>query len=238
MNIITVEINNYGNYVEQLCVMLKSISENALDEKVLVYAYDLSEESCIKIKNVYKNITVRRIHVYGDSILSEKNISTYKNHVYGNSIMSKRTAPMVDALNEGYSKVAHMDVDIIVRGNLDELWENVKANTMKIMYKPDQSDKRKLQKGVFVLGNSNITRALLKRLNEKLERHLEWYDDQKYLWKCYNKFKDQIDFQELGKKYNDNQFSDDSIIWHCSRKNKTVHDKWNKLYNYYKERIL
>ena len=122
------------------------------------------------------------------------------------------------AFDNNIDKVAWMDCDVIVRNSLHDFWKDLDGNVLKILVREKRrGDGTRFQAGIFGLGNSDVTRKYVKDLKESLEGESEWYDDQTNLFKFYKENKDKIKLINAGHKYNDSEFKDKSIVWHCKQ---------------------
>lgn len=226
--IITTETNDNPMYIDFTKVFLASLAANASDEKVRVNVSGWSEkevEITRKINPMAEILPIefnKRININGRYTSVEDYIE----------IVHVQATVMRLALEDGYDKVAHFDVDTLILRNLDKLWDDVDGNVLKIIKRPGQPKKRRFQNGIYVIGNSKYTRKMIQKLEKKIVDSVIWYDDQKQLYKCYTKIP-KIKLIELSKKYNDRHFKKGSFVWHCCHKNKTVHKKWNKQFKKY-----
>lgn len=213
--VIITAIDDNPKYIDYLKVMLVSFRENAPKEHLKVYL--LGYKKKLDINPNAEIISYREV-------LGREEAS----HIRGELLL--------DLLKKGYKKLAWFDSDIIIRGKLNEFWEDIKPSTLKITYRAWQDvDKRKFQNGIYGIGNSLQMIELFEKFKRKMDKHkTEWYVDQLYLYKLWRKRKD-IRLINLDRKWNDNHFEDDSIIWHCHMKKKDSSVKFNAEFEKYME---
>jgi hypothetical protein len=126
-----------------------------------------------------------------------------------------RTILFDDAINnKKIEKVAWLDADCLVRKPLDGLWEDMRENTIKVLYRPEKAPKRRFQAGVFAIGNGFYTAQMVSEWNRMVQKCPQWYRDQECLYAAYMKFKRHIKLIKLSEAYNDSEFKDKSVIWH------------------------
>ena len=226
-SIITSEVNGNSNYIKYAKIFLSSLAANAPKEKVRL---SVSGWSGKDIKDAERRNPQAEI----DPIEVNKRINTDGQYIsvenYIRIVHIQGTVVRL-ALEDGYDRVAHFDVDTIIRKNLDKLWEGVTPDSLKILKRDSQPPKRRFQNGVYIVGNSENSLKMIRKFERKIINSLEWYEDQRLLWNVFSK--SGMNHIQLSEKYNDRRFNEGSFIWHCCRKNKTVHQAWNKEFNKY-----
>jgi hypothetical protein len=211
--IITTELDGNSMCVAFAIAMANSIEQNSPGEHVRVHAFNWTAE---QIQMFPKNVEL--IHV------------CRKGMKWIEAVHSQATN-MLRALEEGFDVVAHFDVDTLVRAPLSRLWEGDYPNKIKIIYRRDQPSKRRVQNGIYVVGNGNRMIGMMRALEERMLANLQWYEDQKQLWKAVKKHK--IEMIHLNKVYNDRHMNEGSVVWHCCLKNKRGNVDWNREFDYY-----
>lgn len=192
--------NDKSPYVEQAKVALKSIQINSPNIPIILYLINFD-----KNKNIFNNVIIK--HVELNNI---KAITAYSLHA------------MYDALTLYKTSILWLDVDVLIRKNLLPIFNNLKPNTLQILKRPTNDIKSIFNTGVVGVGYSKNTINMLKYASIQALNNIEWFADQLYLYKAYEKFKENIDLVNLlnFSKWHDiggkpNAFKNSSIIWHC-----------------------
>lgn len=128
---------------------------------------------------------------------------------------------------EQNDKVLWLDNDILVRGNIDVLWQGVKNDTLKVWIKDVKQQTHKFQAGVYVAGRGKHVNGWMKKIINHEKEYLNtsdseldghgspyWMLSQNFLYFYFNEDK-KIKHIQLEEKYNDCKFNKDSVIWHC-----------------------
>jgi hypothetical protein len=114
------------------------------------------------------------------------------------------------AFEVGWTQVAWLDVDTLVRAPLDDFWADVGPGVLKVFHKPKEPDRFKFNSGVVAIGTG--AGDMLKGWQRRVIKNNKWFRDQECLWKAYAK--SDMELVPLPMKYNDSRFSADSVIWH------------------------
>ena len=130
--------------------------------------------------------------------------------------------------NKGYSQVAWIDNDAIVRKPLDGLWEGVVPNSIKVWYRKKKLDEYKLQTGVYVIGRGNESVKYCSNIIKGLEGTDNWLLPQLLMYNELNNMK----LINMGDSFNDSRFKNGSHIWHC-KANHFSNPKYQQEYRKY-----
>ena len=152
--------------------------------------------------------------------------------LYNLNVMWSRPLGIVKMLKQGYGKLLTMDTDIIIRGDISKLWEDLKPGTIKWHYRPDKKKVgTKVQGGVIAFGNSPEIRQYYNKVIERCQQNKGPFVMQESLYYVYMEMKPRL--IDIGRKYNDDGvFEKSSRIWHC--KHGHYEDKpWKKEYEKY-----
>lgn len=125
-----------------------------------------------------------------------------------------------------YDIVAWFDADILVVKSLKNFWKDIKPNTMKALYRPQQVKKRLFNSGVVAFGKGLETSRLIARWEKKLINSHDIYQDQLELYKAYKKHN--VKLIKIDRMHNDHHFDDISYIWHNKLKDKSRAKKFFK----------
>ena len=213
--VILTAIDDNPRYQDYLRTFVASLEENSPDEHVLVWAVNCTESFRAEIMNLSPRVFVE---------LPQRENFTRADAAH------IRAEMITLSLQEGLKQVAWIDADTLIRSDLYKLWEDVEPGVLKVTYRPQQDvEYRKFQSGVYVVGNSPGIRRLIAYLKRKVAKHREWYADQHYLYRGYKKYAKEfgIKLVSLERKWNDNHFGPESVIWHCAMKQKESSDVWN-----------
>jgi hypothetical protein len=214
--IIVTAVDTTPRYVEGVKVWLRSLTENAPDERIFVYAQNWDNVDSISSINPRAKII---------PITNESPDPMVRNYI--------RYKLFLDLLPQ-YDMIAWIDNDAIIRKSLEYLWFGVTVNSVKYWRRPKR-EHLCFQGGVFVLGAGEKTKQYCRDILRGLETIPvsdvdRWYAPQLLAYTCIGG--SGIDTIPLSKKYNDCTFDDESIIWHC----KSGHfneAKYQKEYQYY-----
>lgn len=215
--------NNKEPFLIQAKVVLKSIELNSSSMPAVLYLVNFESHN---FNSIYECINVN---------LDLKYITAYS------------LVAMYNTLSKYKTSILWLDVDTIVRGELSDIFSDVKPNTLKILKRED-ADAREasglsvFNTGVVAVGYSEETLLLLKEASEMAMANPIWTADQLYLYRTYKKYKNNIDlinlvnhreWHDIGGRERKNPFDKKSIIWHC----KSSHfneSPYKEEYEYYK----
>lgn len=131
------------------------------------------------------------------------------------TVTFSRPRVMMDLLDSGIDQILSLDGDVIVRGPLEGIWDDVEPSTLKIWFKGNQRKERtRFQGAVYLFGNSSETRAMYRDFIDRLGHPKGWYDGQEGLYTTWRRHKNHVRHVQLDVKYNDNLMSPHSLIWH------------------------
>jgi lipopolysaccharide biosynthesis glycosyltransferase len=173
--------------------------------------------ACVAAESATHNSTISV-----DVVESNKAINPYCN----------KTVVIYDYLNK-FDYVLYLDCDVIVRGSLDGIWDNISLNTLMIHYNENSKNYGKFNTGIMLLG-----RGLIEMVREWKDISLrsklkDSYPEQKILYKLYERNIKTVNLVSLDEKYNDCRFLKNSIIWHYKGKHKhNYHEPWKTEYDH------
>lgn len=204
-------------YISQLKTSINSIFKNSPGIGIEVHLINCDKKIINTLKDEYP--TVYFVEVY-DPSLNKSEIASY----------SSMATYM--ALKRTKGPVIFIDCDTIIRKNISCLFEDIEGNELKLFIRPKHRGgiASAYNTGVYVVGYSESTMALMHNWWMEAKGKKDWLSDQTTLWYEYHKMEDQIKLTHLERKYNDFggrpiSFNEDSYIWHCKAK----HFK-NKIY--------
>ena len=226
--IITTALNYDTFFYNQMLVLLASLETNSPNDIIDVRLVDFPERKVKKLKEEFPKY-----------YFSNVNLQVNKMDNLAGFMVCYRSAVIYDALTTHRTPVAWMDCDIIVRKELNPLWQNIESNQFKIIYRGnDVPIKNRFQAGIFVIGFSNSTRNMIADWKDRCIKSNKWFADQKLLYNVYEKYVNKIEFIHMDRSLNDvgdstkECFLDDSVIWHCKRSHFN-NLKFQKEFKYY-----
>jgi len=131
-------------------------------------------------------------------------------------LMRTRIPTMWKTLKEEWDQVMTIDSDIIIRKPMDSIWDGVESDVIKIWDRgPKKQPFTRVQAGVHIFGNSEDIRIYYKDFMNELGNDWEFRQGQAAIYTVYLRHKNKIRLIQMPVKYNDSDFIDNSIIWHC-----------------------
>lgn len=176
------------------------------------------------------------------------------------STMFTRPNQIMNAMNAGYEQIAAIDDDIIVRKDISGIWDDLGPGTVKVWDKkalppifPDRKSKRywdtvkipklekrdmraRIQGGVQLYGNSEVSREFYAEFMRRLGAKFKFWDGQIILYRMLRKRFGGIKFINLGSNYNDSLFNDCTVMWHVKHKH-CDNPLWAKEFKLWKSRL-
>lgn len=219
-------LNSSKLYFEHLLVLLTSIKMNSPNDKISVFLVDFPKHVVTKLRSVFNNF---------EFIDRQLNINTN----IGGFMTCYRTLIFKEYFENYRKPVAWLDVDIIVRKNLDPLWYGVETSQLKVLYRADQGAAVKFNTGILVIGYSEPTYKMIVDWNKAVQLEPYWYVNQFNLYKIYRKYKDKLKLipmsrgiHDIGDSTRNDIFNGNSVIWHC-KKNHFNDPRYQKEYQKY-----
>ena len=134
--------------------------------------------------------------------------------------------------------ILFLDGDVIIKKNINCVFNLLKKYDILFRYRPilnilgplGTSDGAKVNSGVVVIANNQITKDFLFTLKSEVFNFLKLNKDpviytqnskvitaldQEIIWNIYKKMRNKIKFLPLDDKFNDSYFRNDSYIWHA-----------------------
>jgi len=130
------------------------------------------------------------------------------------NLMYTRPPQMMKAIDENWDQIMSMDCDILIRGSLEHIWDNVEPSVIKVKHRKSSTAIGKFQGGVYILGNSPTIKLYYQSIMEKIGKKFAFYDGQAALYLSYINYKEKMKLVELENTYNDLKFGSNSIVWH------------------------
>jgi len=170
-------------YDKTIQVFLKSLFQNSPEQNILI-------GSVKSVENQIKEMIRINKFQYSQESYSISNPTKYRRNYIRHYMINK-------ALKKGYDQICWMDNDVIVRSDINEIWDDVEPNSFKIIYRPEKRDKYKLQTGIYVLGNSEPTKIYISNIIKGLLNSDKWILPQLLMWSCYENLKKEINLVKM-----------------------------------------
>ena len=200
MQIVITAIDDNPHYRNHLKAFLMSMRENSPGQNVRIVLMNCHEEYGEALKRIYP-VDVVNMETHGQNAYQRNYIRHYM---------------FQDAFQQNYSKVAWIDNDTLIRGDLrDGFWDGVEHGTIKVWMRDKKPDEYKFQTGIYILGNSKKSQSYIKGIIRALEGKDGWLLPQLLIYTLHREYG--LKHIQLPQKYNDSKFRDSSVIWHCKQ---------------------
>lgn len=217
------------NYTEHLIPIIKSIVSNVKTEYLIhIYLVDVNEETKIKdIKNISEKIVIKHLNV------NLKNVAHLRS--YSANIRIRLINGM---LNEGKDYILYLDVDSIVRKDIQELINNTDNYDLGLFI----TKQKDVKSGIILARNTNKSKIFFSQVEKSLNKFglYKWYSDQESLKQIYHQIlnckypvNEKPNILKIDEKYLDWNFLDTSVIWTGKGPRKYKNKKYLKDKNVY-----
>lgn len=207
------------NYINHLIPIVNSINNNIkIEYNIYIYLVDVYDQNEIdKIKNMSKNIIIRKLDVNLDNSKRDKSKKT-KLESYSANI---RIHIINELLEEGIDNILYLDVDSIVREDISELIQNIKNYDLGLFTIVERKEIQ-IKSGIILVRNTINSKIFFKKTESYLNKFglYSWGSDQASLKKIYHEVikntyaeKEKPKILKIDTKYLDWNFLDSSIIW-------------------------
>jgi len=217
-----------NRYLDVLKVFLYTWKlHNGEDVPIWAALYNGNQGIFDGLRRMYGNLTIC------DRELPARNWEVDPNLI---EIMYQRVHDVRAALSEPWDQVMHIDCDVIIRRNIDHIWDGVEPNTIKIWdrgVKREKQGRARYQAGVHIFGNGTGTRLYYDYWMRKIGDGWEFHDGQRQMYFAVQECGDAIHRVQLPIEYNDLNYGDNSAIWHCRHthldRDQKYRDEFNRL---------
>ena len=191
-----------NRYIDVLKVFLMSMRYHGNKDLIVADLINGNKEMYAGLMRIYPNMEINHIIIPEVTLLK---------------LMHTRPPQMAKKLTEGWDQIMSMDCDVIIRGNIEGIWNNVEPSTIKIMDKGStKKDNYRFQGGVYLFGVSQVIKDYYNDIMDIIGGEFDFFDGQAALYRVYkNKYSKQITKRNLSKKYNCSRFKKNSLVWHC-----------------------
>ena len=192
--------------------------------KVFLYTLNLycNERTLLKADLINGNINIfnRLRRLYENLLINPICLPEGRDWLHRDNmilLMRSRIPTMWTTMGEGWDQILTIDSDTIIRRPMDGIWDDVQPNTIKIWVKEKKRSGSftKVQAGVHIFGNSFAIRNYYRDFMDKLGDDWEFKEGQAMIYTVYEAHRGKICYIQMPKKYNDSEFKDGSVIWHC-----------------------
>lgn len=222
---IVTAVNNNPLYKEQLLALLASLRTNAPNEDIHAYLVNCDKSFAQQVVRTNPRVVVRNRSI---AITEDPEV------IRGTMVCFRATA-ILETLQIVDEPVAWFDADVLVRNSLEQFWRGVHDKALKIVCRPDTTEHKYFQAGVFALGNSPETIELVRDWKAVIENLNYWYADQLWLFKLTQKSQHKIELINLASQFNDQLFQSSSTIWHSKNSHFESIDFQNEYQHYLRQ---
>lgn len=225
--------NDLEPYLSQTKVLLCSLRENYPSHPVLVYLVN-SKDAIKDLQGIHPNCEI-----------INKTIEFKKDPKAEMSCF--RSDFTIETLKKYKQPVLYLDVDIIVRKDLSEIFNDLKGNSFKVLKRDwdkvknrKPSDYYRINSGVFAIGYSSSSIEMLQDCSQRIKQNVHFPVDQKMLYLSWVSHQKTVNLIELDRSFNDcdplcnkeKTFSQNSHIWH-SKAGRFLDPTFQKEWKYY-----
>ena len=129
-------------------------------------------------------------------------------------VMFTRLFGQMEVMKTGYDQILSIDTDIIFRGDIRHIWDDVEPGTLKVWERKNRKQWLTFQGGVIVYGNSPGLREFYSDYIRDITKDNRIESGQYYLYENWVKHSDKVKKIKLSKVFNDSKLKDYSVIWH------------------------
>ncbi len=235
--LITADGKKYGrektsteySFVDNLICIVNGLKMYNDDLPVRLYLYNFDKKDIDRILCIKKS----KLEIINNELeISKEDLGGY--------LVSVRVELLKEILEKKENEwCIYLDTDILVRGSLENLVEELKKEKDRGKFyavcREKNDPKSYFQAGIYGINNTNISRLMVESWHRRVkENGYKWWSDQHMLYDVYEEMKEKMDFVNMSKIYNDcphvfgrgKCFKKDSIIWHCQ--GNIGNEKWRK----------
>jgi hypothetical protein len=220
--------------------LIKSCMKYMPDEKFVLNLINVAKNVDKEVESWHNNIIIRHLSL---KIQKER----YEGYMY-----CAMSFPLYDLLTEFNEPLIYLDADIVLRGRLDEIVNDLNKYDLMIRYLPFQNrrgpttlkDGAKVNNGVTAIAPSTGGKLFAKNFREKILNYLDmdknsifWHEDikittcidQEFIYVTMKELEkeNRIKIFPLDNKFNDSYFLDSSLVWHA-KGSARIHSKYLK----------
>jgi len=226
--IVTASDSNERSF-EQLLVMLMSLRENSPEDYVTVHLVDCDKSHEEAVKKVHPSAFIETASC-PEGVDKRGFMVCYRASAVLKAVMTD-------------NNVAWFDADTIIRRDLDDFWKGVERGCLKILMRGGAQERSIFQAGVFAVGRSPEILEMLKWWDSKVSGVNEWYADQLWLYRAWDKFSNKVKLvfmpmscNNVGDSTKEKPFLEASMVWHC-KSSHFNHPDYQKEYMKYAEKL-
>ena len=217
---IVTHIDHY--YVHWAKIFLISLVRNAPELKVYISGVNLSLEDMIQLRGCMGDVKIANRRV-------ECPIGYNECQIF---MQCRVTRVLVEAWESGKSdKYIVTNADVFVKKSLQDLYDCLDESDVLLRFDKEHLKIGQIQNGVVAFKTANpVVYSFLKKYDEKVweKGPPDRYEDQKVLFRVYERYKDRIKFGKISGSYVDGDFTDKAHMWSGHK-----HTRWK---NYLKFR--
>ena len=194
-----------GKYLKYLRTLLKSLSLTNPNIKIYLTLVNIKPKNKIKasLMRIFKDI---------DFTFIDKKFK--KSHHLKAFCANYRPHAIYELLNEGHKKILYVDVDSLIRKNLDKAYDLNDHFDIKIHLRNEDDPRFKVAAGVILVNNTPASLKFFRSWSENiLKLETVWFADQITFYECYNQDKNKVRLKHLDEHFIDWNFKKASAIW-------------------------
>jgi lipopolysaccharide biosynthesis glycosyltransferase len=193
-----------NNYKEHLIVMVNSLLQNCkIEYRLYLHLINITSnyEVISKLVSKVNNLVIKYDQYEG----IEEELKAYCANI--------RIQVIYKLLCDNHSDILYIDVDSIVRSDLERLYKQIINSDLSLFpifaqYEP----KIRFKAGIMGVHNSDLTKEFFENYMKEIDM-LAWGDEQNVLTKLYQKYCSQMKIAYINDNYLDWHFRDYGIIW-------------------------
>lgn len=210
-------------FFDETQYLIKSCAKFEPNQKFYLFLINAAKSVDKEIKKWHPNIIIEHAEF------------KYDPKKWRGLMCSARTIPLEKALTTYKEPIVYLDSDIILRGSLTALFDQLKVYDLIVRSRPNLKTKGaagtehagKFNSGVIAISPSDMGLNFIKEYNKRVRNHIksrkpiDFIDngiytaiDQEYLYLVYLDMKSDLRFRHLDIKFNDPYFNDESPVWH------------------------
>jgi len=200
-----------GCYIDVLASFLASMRYNKNDYFIRLDFINGTRDMENYLRRIYPGLEINSIALDGYEKLSPADRLL--------NLIWTRPRQLWKALNEDWDQVMKMDCDMLIRGSIEHIWDDLMPSVLKVFMKKERKKRPNtyFQGGVQLYGNSPDIKRYYQEFIDLVKPPFAFYDGQRALYELWLKHKHTVKLVKLDRTYNDDRykgFSSKSLVWH------------------------
>ena len=214
-----------SGYLTDAKTLLRSCARHMPDQRFYLFLVNADVVSDTILRQWHPHLIIERVKW------------PYEPSRWRGIMCSARSIPLRKALEEYGEPVIYLDTDILVRGSLSEIFQELEHCDLMVRYRPDLNHigaastpfGSTFNSGVIAVRPSQAGLRFVREYDRMIreyiasgkplevfrpEYRIRFVIDQELLYVAYQKVQDEIIFKPLPMRFNDARFHPTSLIWH------------------------